>query len=253
MVGSTWLRGIPWDALGMTPKVFEPADIDTFPFEQVTDPQELGSCEIILVFVSGGIAEIAIQSVFGPAGTSGPREILDFSSNGPEHKKRTSDWCAEQGCAYVDATILGAVAAGGLKTPLAIAGSPSEPASALLSASDAPLLNVENAEAGAAARLKLVRSIVTKGLEALACEAQSIADEFALADDYRRVFADFETGSFTTIMNSMVDTHPDHRERRGKEMREVITMVEGRGKSSALLNAVALNFEQGPFRTTQRS
>ncbi|WP_309132932.1 DUF1932 domain-containing protein [Brevibacterium sp.] len=248
MVGSAWLRGIPWDTLDMTPTVFEPADIDVSPFSQASEASELGACDIVLVFVSGGTAETAIRSTFGPDGTAGPAEILDFSSNGPEGKRSIAEWCTAHGSSYVDVTILGAIAAGGLSTPLAIAGTPSGAAQQLISASGASLLRAENSEAGAAARLKLVRSIVTKGLEALACEAQTIAAEYNLGDDYRRIFGDFETGSFTTIMDSMVRTHPDHRERRGREVREVIAMVNASGRSSALLDAVAQNYEQGAFR-----
>lgn len=252
MVGRTWLEGISWNDLGIRPVVFEPADVELGPFSRATHAHELGDCNIVLVFVSGGIADTAIRSTFGSGETDGPAEVLDFSSNGPEGKKRVADWCRARGSAYIDVTILGAIAAGGLSTPLAIAGTPSAKARELIVASGAPLLHCQNTEAGSAARLKLVRSIVTKGLEALACEAQTIVDEYSIGDDYQRVFDDFEAGSFTTIMNSMVRTHRDHRERRGKEVREVLSMIDNTGRSSALLEAVAHNFELGPFRTMQQ-
>src|SRR5699024_589409 len=156
MVGSTWLYGVPWNALEMTPLVFEPAGIDVVPFDRVAEASELGVCDIVLVFVSGGIAEAAIRSTFSPDETTGPDEFLDFSSNGPEGKKRIADWCIARGSTYVDVTILGAVAANGLSTPVAVAGAPSKAAERLLAASGASQLRVENSEAGAAARLKLV-------------------------------------------------------------------------------------------------
>ncbi|WFP16200.1 hypothetical protein [Citricoccus muralis] len=251
MVGSTWLRGIPWNEIGMRPLVYEPAEVDLQPFDRVADPSELRDCDLVLVFVSGGIADKVIRTAFGKYGEVGPREILDFTSNGPDGKKATAEWCNDHGSSYVDVTILGAIAAGGLKTPLAIAGTPSEAAGALINASGASQLKMEGAEAGAAARIKLVRSIVTKGLEVLACEAQIIADEFNMGPDYTRVFEDFDTGRFTTIMNSMVQTHPDHRERRGKEVRELLSMIGADGRQSALLDAVAKNYELGAFRPVE--
>lgn len=250
MVGSTWLRGIPWTELGMRPIVFEPAEITLSPYERAARASELAICDIVLVFVSGGIANEAIRSTFNADG-KGPKEFLDFSSNGPDGKAFIAEWCNTHGSSYIDVTILGAIAAGGLSTPLAVAGSPSEAAKALIGASGASQLKMESAGPGAAAQLKLVRSIVTKGLEALACEAQAIADEFALGEDYLRVFNDFDSGPFTEIMNSMVKTHPNQRKRRGKEVREVISMINGVGRSSALLDSVAKNYEIGPFRPTE--
>lgn len=252
MVGRTWLEGISWESVGMNPLVFEPANIDLDPFPRVTKAGELGNCDIVLVFVSGGVASEAIRSTFGFDGANGPKEILDFSSNGPEGKKALANWCQTRGSSYVDITILGAIASSGLNTPLAIAGTPSAKASELIAASGASTLECENVEAGSAARLKLVRSIVTKGLEALACEAQVIADDYSLGGDFERVFDDFEQGSFTSIMSSMVGTHMDHRDRRGKEVRELLAMLAANGRSSALLDAVAQNFERGPFRTPRR-
>lgn len=253
MVGRKWLEGIHWEALDMRPQVFEPADIDVSPYAKVAEPTDLAQCDIVLVFVSGGVAEKAIKSIFGGSGQDGPTEVLDFSSSGPEAKKVLSEWCSIRGASYTDVTILGAIAAGGLSTPLAIAGSISESARGLLSASGGRLLELDNGQAGDAARLKLVRSVVTKGLEALACEARILVDEFNLGDDYHRVFNDFESGSFTTIMGSMVATHLDHRDRRGKEVREVISLVKSTGRESALLEAVAQNYEKGAFRGIDRA
>jgi 3-hydroxyisobutyrate dehydrogenase-like beta-hydroxyacid dehydrogenase len=246
MVGRTWLRDIPWSRLGLEPRVYDPNHVSDV--ERVTEPTDLAASDTVLVFVGGSAAQGAVQSVFREDSV-GPREVLDFSSNSAVGKRELGGWCAEQGASYVDVAILGAVAALGVRTPLALAGPVlSATAQTLLDASGAPVTVLQSGSPGDAARLKLVRSVVMKGLEALACEAHDIAEELQLGPAYDSVYRDVDTSGFSALLLSMVSTHEQHRERRAVEVQEALELVRSLGRSSALLEAVADNYREGPFR-----
>lgn len=248
MVGKVWFDQINWRSLGLRPEVYDPASPDVPPAYKANSPGRLAEAETVLVFVGGAVAEEAVRSIFIDD-RRGPKEILDFSSSGPSAKQQLAKWSAERGSSYIDVTILGAVSVTGSRTPLVLAGSAlSETAQGLLESSGAPLSYIEGGAPGDAAQLKLVRSIVMKGLEALAVEARFVAEEVGILSAYEKVFADVDANGFSEILDAMIATHTDQRERRGAETREVIRMLQGLGRSSALVEAVAENYESGPFR-----
>jgi 3-hydroxyisobutyrate dehydrogenase len=93
----------------------------------------------------------------------------DFTTATPAHMQETAALAQKLNIGFVDVAILGTISATHSLTALICAGRQVEEAQQILSTLGAPV-KVVSTHAGNAATLKLLRSILTKGLEALSVE-----------------------------------------------------------------------------------
>lgn len=94
----------------------------------------------------------------------------DMNSVAPETKRQASRQIAEAGGRYVDVAVLAPVDPAKLKVPLLLAGDAAEDASAHLQALGFSNLRIVGAEIGRASAIKMIRSVMVKGIEALTDE-----------------------------------------------------------------------------------
>lgn len=142
---------------------------------------------------------------------------------------------------FVDVAITGAVNLGGPKTPLLVAGDMAHRVQELFSPFGGSV-RVVGTQPGDAASLKLLRSIFTKGLEALAVECLVTAEQMGLREPLYAVLQDMDETPVRTLMESMVRTHIPHSARRRNEVAEAQQQMAQQGLSPVVSPAVEVLF-----------
>jgi 3-hydroxyisobutyrate dehydrogenase len=198
-------------------------------------------------------ADMALSAVFGSvalevAGAALERLrpgalYVDMTTADPEDMLRAERLATAAGQHFVDVAITGAVNVHGPKTPLLCAGTKAEDAAELFRAVGAPV-QVVGAVPGDAASLKLLRSIFTKGLEALAIECLTTAEKRGLRAKLHEILSDLDAKPLKDMMESMVGTHIEHSARRRKEVEEAQRQMHAAGIDPVVLPAVEQLFRR---------
>lgn len=157
---------------------------------------------------------------------------FDCNSCSPETKRRSSDAISLAGGRYIDVAIMAPVAPLKHKTPLYLSGEFAEDAASILNKFDMSGQTV-SLEVGHAASIKLVRSIMIKGLEALSAEfiytAKKLGVEDIVVQTLDETFPDFD---WKNNIKKMIQRMETHGLRRAEEMHEVSSMLKSVGISN---------------------
>ena len=182
-----------------------------------------GAQAVFSVVTADQAHEAAIAALPGLAGGA---LFFDCDSCAPQTKARTAQEVEMAGGRYVDVAVMAPVHPRLHRTPLLISGPHVEAAAAAFAALGMSA-KVHEGPVGAASSVKMIRSIMMKGLEALVCEC---------------VLAGRKAGVIETVLDSLDDTYPGfewkkrsaymlervitHGLRRAAEMREVALTVD---------------------------
>ena len=165
--------------------------------------------------------------------------FLDINSVSPQRKIETAARVAPTGAAYVDVAVMAPVAPYLHKVPC-LAGGPG--AQAFMAAASALGMKTElvSAEVGQASAIKMFRSIMIKGLEALMLESMLAASEYRVED---RVLASlketFPSLDWEKLSGYFIERAVSHGKRRAAEMREVAETLRGIGIEPIMAAATA--------------
>jgi len=129
---------------------------------------------------------------------------------------------------YVDVAVMGGFFKSGIKAKMLVAGDGAEAAVAWMNANgfDAKYLGPRP---GSASSVKMVRSVVMKGLEALGIEALVTAERQGILAEVLDCFGDVDLVDFRDHLSSLVQTHVVHARRRWEEMGLVARTLEETG------------------------
>ena len=198
-------------------------------------------------------ADLVISAVFGTVALEVARQTFphlrsgtlyaDMTTADPDDMRQAEDEARAAGHRFVDVAITGAVNLSGARTPLLCSGTAAPEVAALLAACGAPIRTV-GTRPGDAASLKLLRSIFTKGMEALAVECLVTAEQKGLRAELHNVLLDIDQGSLRETMESMVRTHIPHAGRRRNEVVEAQRQMRLAGVEPLVLPAVQQLFER---------
>ncbi len=169
--------------------------------------------------------------------------FFDCDSCAPRTKERTAKEVDAAGARYVDVAVMAPVHPRLHRTPLLISGPHARDAAPVLAALDMAA-TVHDGPIGSASAVKMIRSIMMKGLEALVAEC---------------VLAGTKAGVIGAVLDSLDDTYPGfdwkrrsahmlervmtHGVRRAAEMREVALTVDLLGFKPAMSGA-AVEWQQ---------
>lgn len=164
---------------------------------------------------------------------------LDGNSCSPGAKRRAAQVIGAAGGHYVDVAIMAPVHPRLHRTPLLIAGPHARDAAPLLSALDMSF-EIAGDQVGEASAIKMIRSVMIKGMEALTAECLLAA---------RRAGVDGRILASLQASNPGIDWPKQaaynlermmvHGRRRAAEMREVAATLDELGLPSALASATA--------------
>jgi len=198
-------------------------------------------------------ADIVVSAVYGHAALEVARRSFphmrqdavyaDFTTASAPDMQAAAAAAAERNIAFTDVAIMGAIALLAERTPLLCAGTGTDVVLRLAESGGAPARAIPGA-AGDAVRLKLLRSIMTKGMESLAVECLVAAESMGLRASLYEVLADIDRTPLTAFMDSFVRSHVLHAQRRQAEVREAREQLVEAGLEPLVLDGVERLFDR---------
>ena len=193
--------------------------------------EALDGAGLVLVCVPGS-ASRAIAARASAALRPGALWV-DLASASPEDKEAASRDIAAAGALYVDAAVLGAVAASGARVPILAAGSGAAGFAAAGAGFGLDITCID-APAGAAARVKLLRSVYMKGRDALVAEmllgARHHGLERFVAESIR---GPGEEVRFPALADRVLSSLALHAGRRAEELGASASLLRASGIEAA--------------------
>jgi 3-hydroxyisobutyrate dehydrogenase-like beta-hydroxyacid dehydrogenase len=184
---------------------------------------ELGTCDVVFSAVTASTAVTAAESVAPHLG----RETLyvDLNSCSPRTKARVAAVVSESGAQVVGVAVMSAVKPHKHRVPMLADG----PAAATFREMMLPYgmcIEVVDGPVGASAAIKMFRSAIVKGLEALAIEALVPAYKMGVASTVLKSLHDsFGSMDLAEVVQYLLARHAEHSERRAHEMQEVADTI----------------------------
>ncbi|WP_341667513.1 DUF1932 domain-containing protein [Alcaligenes sp. SDU_A2] len=194
----------------------------------------------VLCAVTGAQASTVAQAIL--PWLSGGTLYMDVCTGEPQTMEDIGHMAAQHDIDFADIAIMGSVPTTGVHTALIAAGQGAGRAAALLSVVGAAV-RVLPGKAGDAMRLKLLRSQMTKGLEALAIENLMLAERLGLRAELYEVLQDLDHHGLRHFMELSVRTHLVHGVRRRDEVVQVKQQMEQAGLRPRVMNGVLDFFE----------
>ena len=160
--------------------------------------------------------------------------FVDLNSASPTTKQKSARLVDAAGGHYVEAAVMGSVPPYGIKVPIILGGSKREELAHLLAPADMRL-ETGVAEIGVASAVKMCRSIMIKGLEALTVECLFTARRYGVEEQVLASLVETYPGlNWQEEADYLVSRVVQHGRRRAAEMREVARTVEEAGMQALL-------------------
>jgi len=231
--GSTFARAGAW---GTSTRAYDVADSRLAAMAEcgvaaAADPQDaLAEATIVLSLVT---ADSALPVAQDCARFLSPGAIwCDMNSVAPDTKRAAAQAVEAAGGHYVDVAVMAPVDPRALDVPLLLAGAAADEAEAALKALGFRNTRIVGAEIGRASAIKMIRSVMVKGLEALTAELVLAADAAGVLDE---VLASLDASEKQVPWTERADYNLDrmllHGRRRAAEMLESTETVQALGIS----------------------
>ncbi|AXB80474.1 NAD(P)-dependent oxidoreductase [Novosphingobium sp. P6W] len=240
--GSTFARAGAW---GLRAAAFDMAasrralirELNVTPCDSAT--QALSGATLVLSLVT---ADQALHVAHECAGLMPPEAVFcDMNSVAPGTKREAARSFAELGRRYVDVAVMALVNPAHMAVPLNISGPDALEAESLLRGAGFTRTNVVGDAIGRASAIKLVRSIMVKGIEALTAEMMLAADAEDVAD---AVLASLDASEKSITWAERADYNLDrmmvHGRRRAAEMAEAAQMLRDLGIEPVMTDGIVV-------------
>jgi len=228
--GSTFARAGDWPA-----RVFDVKSTGEGRATMLARYDEAGvtGAEAVAVAVSGASAVISVvtadQALVAAraAAEAFPRDafFFDMNSVAPETKRAAAAVIDASGGRYVDVAVMAPVNPARMGVPLLVSGPYAEEGAELLRAAGFTKVRVVGTEVGRASTIKMLRSVIFKGMEALTAECVLACHKAGVLDEV--------LGSLGAEWPGLADYRLDrmmvHGVRRAAEMEESAKTLESLG------------------------
>ena len=193
--------------------------------------------EAVFVCVTAGSV---VAAMLGLEGALGRRPfVVDVNSVAPSTKQHDARIVEAAGGRYVEAAVMASVPPKGLRTPMLLGG-PHTGAFMALMAPFGMAMEAFSLEIGRASSVKMCRSVMIKGLEALTTECMLAARHYGVEADVLRTMGDtLPHEDWPGLARYVISRALIHGKRRAEEMREVARTVEDAGVEPLLSRAIA--------------
>lgn len=220
--GSTFALAGDW---GEAARVYDIAEARRAVMEEcgvracATFAEALEPADIVLSLVTADSAEAVARDY---ASALKPGTIwCDMNSVAPETKRAAARHIEAAGGRYVDVAVLAPVDPARLNVPLLVAGADAEQAMELLGQLGFTKRRVVSEQVGVASSIKMIRSVMVKGLEALTAEMVLAANRAGVMDE---IFTSLDSSEKQISWAERADYNLDrmllHGLRRAAEMHE---------------------------------
>jgi 3-hydroxyisobutyrate dehydrogenase-like beta-hydroxyacid dehydrogenase len=161
---------------------------------------------------------------------------LDINSVSPGRKQETAKLLGER-ARYVDVAVIAAIHPARHRTPMLIAGPYAEEILPLLVELQMQL-SVVGPETGGAAAIKMIRSVMIKGIEALTLECFLAASRAGVLDEVTASLKNnYPTLDWVKIAEYNLERMANHGERRAAEMEEAAATLRELGIDPLMVEA----------------
>ena len=165
-----------------------------------------------------------------------PKAIwLDCNSVAPETKRAAADAIDAAGGRYVDVAVMAPVHPARRDVPLLVSGPHADSGASILAQLGFSKVRVVAGAIGAASSIKMIRSVMVKGLEALSAECVLAAEAAGVRDD---VLASLDSSwreeSWAARFDYNLERMLVHGTRRAAEMEEVAKTLETLGTGATM-------------------
>ena len=200
---------------------------------------------VISAVTADAVAGVAEQA----AAYLRPGQIFfDINSASPVTKKTAFGKVEPSGAHYVEGAVMQPVPGPGIRVPILGGGPYAQEAADLLNPLGMNITPVSK-EPGRASAMKLCRSIMIKGIEALIVDCATAAKAWDVEKEvYGSLGETWPSIDFADLARYMGQRVEQHGIRRAAEMREAAMMVDDIGRNSDLCRAVANAQERGAIR-----
>jgi 3-hydroxyisobutyrate dehydrogenase-like beta-hydroxyacid dehydrogenase len=190
--------------------------------------------DLIISAVTAVSSVDAAQSV--KSHLAGMPYFLDINSVSPGRKQDTAKLLGDAG-RYVDVAVLAPIPPARHQTPMLLAG-PHADAIAPVLTGLGMRVRIAGAEVGAAAAIKMVRSVMIKGIEALTLECFLAASRAGVIDEVAASMKNNYPGlDWAKIVPYNLERMANHGERRAAEMEEVADTLRELGVEPLMTSA----------------
>lgn len=193
--------------------------------------------DLVFLAVTAGSSLEAARACL--PGLAAGQLFLDINSVSPGRKRETAALVAPTGARYVDVAVMGPVAPYGHQVPLLVGG---PGAQELLPRARALGMAAEyvSEEVGQPSAIKMFRSIMVKGLEALMVECMLASSSYGVEDRVLASLAETFPGlDWQRLSGYFIERVVSHGRRRAEEMREVAATVRETGLEPLMAEATA--------------
>lgn len=186
---------------------------------------------LILSVVTADQALIAAENA---AGALRPHALYcDFNSVSPDSKRRAARSVEAAGGRYVDVAVMAPVHPALAAVPLIASGPHAAAAAAALAALGMTGVRSIGGEVGHGASIKMIRSVMVKGIEALTAECVVAAERAGVTEEVLNSLGPEWPARADYNLGRMLD----HGMRRAAEMEEVANTLDALGIGSAMTRA----------------
>jgi 3-hydroxyisobutyrate dehydrogenase-like beta-hydroxyacid dehydrogenase len=189
---------------------------------------------------------VALQAARASAAHLGNGQTyVDFNATNPSTKVELEHLITPTGAAFVEGAVLGAVGVTGAKTEILLGGPHGRRAERDLGSELGLNVRFYSEEIGKASMFKNLRSVFSKGLEALLVEFLVAGERAGIrADLWREVTELMANHPFDKTAANWVRTHASAHARRHHEMQQVAEVLRELGVEPTITDATVAFFER---------
>jgi 3-hydroxyisobutyrate dehydrogenase-like beta-hydroxyacid dehydrogenase len=171
--------------------------------------------------------------------------FVDLNATGPGLKAQIGEVIESAGARFVEGALLGAVGVTGAKTEILLGGAHARAAERDLAGELGLNARFYSEEIGRASTFKMLRSVFSKGMEALLVEFLVAGERAGMRDElWSEVTTLFATQPFDKVALNWVRSHSSAHARRRDEMKQVAGVLRELGVEPIVTTATHALFER---------
>jgi len=199
--------------------------------------QAVADADVVVSAVTASATRAAIESI--ASAVKRGAIVLDINSASPGTKTGCAAVIAKRGGRYVEAAVMTSVPPHGISTPMLLGGPHARAATPVLAALGFAVTPVSD-EYGVASAIKMCRSVIVKGMEAIVIESFLTARRYGVEREVLASLAETFPGINWEEQGSRFWKRVvQHGRRRAEEMREAAVTVREAGVASTMAVAIA--------------
>lgn len=206
-------------------------------------PDAVRGAQYVLSTVTTTVAREAARQCVPNLGAG--QSYVDLNATDPAVKLEIGRIIAPSGAAFVEGAVLGAVGVTGAKTEILLGGPHGERAARELAGELGLNVRFYSEDIGKASMFKMLRSVFSKGLEALLIEFLVAGERAGIRDDlWREVTELMANHPFERTAGNWVRSHATAHARRYHEMKQVANVLRQLGLEPTITAATEAFFRR---------